>query len=477
MVEAPFFGKRVKWCSVPLSETIERGKRLEAAVFDLDLKDAKRVLDQSGLPMSPLCGENGLASSYRPGICKRIFVEYSPTAIPMFTPSQIVDLLPKPEKYLSRQMEESIGNWFVREGELLLTCSGTVGKCTLVTKTLKGKCVSQNLIRIVPRRPEQLGYLYTYLRTKIGQLMLTRNNYGAVIQHIDPEHLSGVPVPDAPEETVQEIHRLVMESFALRDSSNDLLEAANNLLFQELELPPFQEFKAEPRAFSVPISRLEGRADASFHIPLADKILSHLQAHAAEIVPAGNPRVSQGIILPGRFKRVYVEEGMGRVFFGGKQLGELDPSNKKYLSLSQHAARIKRQLELKQNMVLVTCSGTIGKVALVPKHWENWTANQHIIRIVPADSGIAGYLSVFLSTDYARTLICRFTYGSVVDEIDAAHAARIPIPFLKNGEAQKEINALALEANEKRYKAYLLEKEASAVMERDVFHLGGQPLP
>ena len=161
---------------------------------------------------------------------------------------------------------------------------------------------------------------------------------------------------------------------------------------------------------------------------------------------------------------------MGRVFFGGKQLGELDPSNKKYLSLSQHAARIKRQLELKQNMVLITCSGTIGKVALVPKHWENWTANQHIIRIIPANDRIAGYLSVFLSTEYARTLISRFTYGAVVDEIDAAQAARIPIPFLKDQGAQEKISALALEANEKRYQAYLLEKEAAEVMERDVFH-------
>jgi type I restriction enzyme, S subunit len=62
--------------------------------------------------------------------------------------------------------------------------------------------------------------------------------------------------------------------------------------------------------------------------------------------------------------------GQGVPFFGGKELLELDPAGKKYLSIKQYGKRIQEQLQLKQNTVLVTCSGTIGKVALVPKHWE-----------------------------------------------------------------------------------------------------------
>ena len=121
-------------------------------------------------------------------------------------------------------------------------------------------------------------------------------------------------------------------------------------------------------------------------------------------------------------------------------------------------------------MTLITCSGTIGKVALVGKHWNNWTANQHIIRIVPADKNIAGYLNIFLASDYGKALITRFTYGSVVDEIDDNHVRQIAIPLLKNCEIQKKINDLALEANEKRYEAYLLEQEALNVMDKEVIY-------
>ena len=119
-------------------------------------------------------------------------------------------------------------------------------------------------------------------------------------------------------------------------------------------------------------------------------------------------------------------------------------------------------------MTLITCSGTIGKVALVGKHWENWAANQHIIRVVPANDEIAGYLNVFLSSEYGYQLITHFTYGSVVDEIDDNHVRQIPIPLLKDKSVQDRINALALEANKKRYEAYLLEQQAIEIMNNEV---------
>lgn len=229
--------------------------------------------------------------------------------------------------------------------------------------------------------------------------------------------------------------------------------------------------KAAPvDTFSVRLSEMSGRLDASYHVPLVDAIIEHLKRYAEEVTTIGDPCISREVILPGRFKRVYVDEGYGRVFIGGKQLYELDPTNKKYLSNVHHGDRISRQLELHENMTLITCSGTIGKVALVGKHWENWTANQHIIRVVPASKDIAGYLNIFLASDYGKALITRFTYGSVVDEIDDNHVRQIAIPLLKNHEVQKRINDLALEANEKRYQAYLLEQEVLGIMDKEIIY-------
>lgn len=467
----------VKWCSVSLSEVISSGKRIDATTFDMELKHARTLLDNLNIECLPTIGDKGFCTAYRPGICKRIFVKKSKNSIGMLTPSQITDIHPNAEKFLSTNMNEYISNWYVKSGEILLTCSGTIGNLAYVSKTLHKRCISQNLIRIVPKNTTDAGYIYTFLKSKIGQLFLTRNNYGAVIQHIDPEHLEHILIPNAPKEIKEKIHNLIVKSYELRDESNEMIDEATRLLIEELQLPSINEIDVElykkdasVDTFSIKLSQMAGRADASYHVPIVDAIVKHLGQHAAEVTTIADKRISSDVILPGRFKRVYVEEGNGRVFIGGKQLWELDPTNKKYLSLTHHGDRIAKQLELHENMTLITCSGTIGKVALVGKHWENWTANQHIIRVVPANKDIAGYLNIFLASDYGYQLITRFTYGSVVDEIDDNHVRQIKIPLLKNVDIQNKINNLALEANKKRYEAYQLEQEALRIMDDEVIY-------
>lgn len=465
----------IKWCAVALSDVIARGKRLEASVFDVEAKQARSLIAKGKYPQSFIGGASGMASSYVCGRFKRIWVEKSD--MPIYQPSSIVDIKPSPDGYISAKTKTDIDALRVKENQILMTCSGTIGKVSYVSRTLANRIFSHDLLRIDCRKADEAGYVYAFLKSKIGNRILLTNSYGAVITHIEPEHLATVPIPDAPAMLKKKIHDLIVRSYDLRDKSNDLIDEATALLIRELALPPIGDFdvsfyrkNAAVDTFSVKLSDMAGRLDASYHVPIVDAIIEHLQQNAEEVTTVGDPCISKEVILPGRFKRVYVDEGYGRVFIGGKQLYELDPTNKKYLSNVHHGDRISRQLELHENMTLITCSGTIGKVALVGKHWENWTANQHIIRVVPASKDIAGYLNIFLASDYGKALITRFTYGSVVDEIDDNHVRQIAIPLLKNHEAQKRINDLALAANEKRYQAYLLEQEALGIMDKEIIY-------
>ncbi|MCI7007234.1 MAG: restriction endonuclease subunit S, partial [Clostridium sp.] len=455
----------VKWCAVALSDVVARGKRLEASVFDVEAKQAYMLLTHGKYPAVNLISKNGpVEKAYYGGRLKRHYVdETEPGAVGFLGSSEMLDCKPEPVKFMLNDVKTT--DVRVKQGVVLISRSGTIGNVTYVGNTLSKFFVSEHAIRIECK--DFPGYVYAFLKTKIGKLIVCSTQYGAVIQEIEPEHLATVPIPDAPTMLKKKIHDLIVRSYELRDESNDLIDQATALLIGELKLPDIDAFdvglykKAAPvGTFSVRLSEMSGRLDASYHVPIVDAIIEHLKRYAEEVTTVGDPRISREVILPGRFKRVYVDEGYGRVFIGGKQLYELDPTNKKYLSNVHHGDRISRQLELHENMTLITCSGTIGKVALVGKHWENWTANQHIIRILPASEDIAGYLNIFLASDYGKVLITRFTYGSVVDEIDDNHVRQIAIPLLKNHTVQKKINDLALEANEKRYQAYLLEQEA-----------------
>ena len=463
----------LKWCSVTLSDVVSRGKRLEASVFDIEAKHARELIVHGKYSPVPLVGEDGLVKkAHYGGRLKRNYVPKNyENAIGFIGSSEMLDIYPRPIKFMVN--DQRVEDLHIRKDTVLLSRSGTIGNVSFVNKTLSELLVSEHAMRL--ECDEYAGYVYAFLKSKTGKLLVTSNNYGAVILQIEPEHLSMVPVPNAPAVIKQKIHTLITESYRLRDESNGLIDEAMRLLTEELHLPPVEELNpisktAPVETFSVKLSQMAGRADASYHVPIVDGIEKHLQMHAEEVTVVGDSRISKEVILPGRFKRIYVEEGVGRVFIGGKQLGELDPSNKKYLSLTHHGDRIGKQLELHENMTLITCSGTIGKVTLVGKQWEKWTANQHIIRIVPADESIAGYINIFLSSDYGHELITRYTYGSVVDEIDDNHVRQIPIPLLKNKGIQARINELALQANQKRYEAYLLEQRALKVMDDEVIY-------
>lgn len=462
----------LKWCSVSLSDVVSRGKRFEASVFDVEAKKARSIIAHGKYPATTVGGDKGLTTSYVCGRFKRIWVEKSD--MPIYQPSTILDIKPTPDGYISKRTRTNIEALRVHKGQVLMTCSGTIGKVSYVSKTLDNKILSHDLLRITCNNGDDAGYIYTYLKSKIGNKILLTNSYGAVITHIEPEHLSTVPIPDAPTEIKKRINDLIVRSFELRDESNELIDQATALLIEELHLPDISAFdvdfykkRAPVDTFSVKLSDMAGRLDASYHVPIVNAITDHLQKYAEEVTTIGNKRISKEVILPGRFKRVYVEEGYGRVLIGGKQLHEIDPSGKKYISSTKHD-KLLGKLEVYENTTLITRSGTIGKVALVPKHWEHWIPSDHIIRVVPASKDIAGYLNIFLASDYGFQLITRFTYGSVVDEIDDNHVRAVPVPLLKDHSIQQQINELALEANEKRYKAYLLEQEALSMMDEEV---------
>lgn len=463
----------VKWCSVSLAEMVERGKRLEASVFDVEARQAWDLINNNKYPITSLGGANGLTTSYTCGRFKRIWVKKS--KYPIYQPSSVVDLKPTPDGYISKKTKVDIDSLRVHRGQILLTCSGTIGKVSLVSKTLDNAIFSHDLLRIDCKNPVDVGYIYTYLKSKIGSQILITNKYGAVITHIESEHLDTVPIPNAPDAIKSKINDLIMQSYDLRDESNALIDQAQALLVKELNLPPISEIKVDTldksksvQTFNVKLSEMAGRADASYHVPIVDAIVDILKKNAAEVTTVGDERISKSVVLAGVFKRTYVEEEYGYPFLGGKEITQLNPKTEKFLSKAIHKSRYEKELKVTENTVLVTDRGTIGTVALVPKHWNNYAVSQNVLKLVPANNDIAGYIYVFLSSECGGILLRRQTYGSVVDMIDNHSLEMVEFPLLKNQDVQKQINDLALQANEKRYQAYLLEQKALKVLDEEV---------
>lgn len=462
----------LRWCSISTEEVRNNAYRLDASAYDLEAMEALSRVYHSPYSWVYLWGENGLVEeAYVGNRFKRIYTE-NKTDIPFFLPSDIENVYPSPSKFISEQTEVNFDKLRVQKEILLVSVSGTIGKTSLVGKKLVNQIFSHDLLRITFRGTYDLGYVYAYLNTEEGLKLLQSNNYGAVIDHIEPEHLKNLPIPNAPEEIKRSIHDAVIASYDLRDQSNDLIDEAQRLLYEALGLPEKMDLKpkyyapqAGFRCFTMSSNELNNRFDVSYHLPEIKEILSLISKQAAEVTTLGDPRISKEIILAGVFKRTYVNKDLGTPFLGGRDITQLAPKVDKYLSYSVHKVRIHKELEVFENYILISDRGTIGKVQIVPKHWNGWAVSQNIIKLIPISSSIAGYIYIYLQTSLGQALIKRETYGSVVDMIDDNNVASIPIPLLKDNSMQSRINDLVLQANELRYQAYLKEQEALQQME------------
>ncbi|MEM1407310.1 MAG: restriction endonuclease subunit S [Bacteroidota bacterium] len=461
----------VKHTSVSLTDIFNNKLRLEANAFNLEAKVAKEKVLANKYGVVNLWSPEGLVDTafHRPRF-KRIYVDHA--EIPFFQPSSITEVYPKPARYISAKTDVDLKSLKVEKGMLLMTVSGTIGKVAIAGKKLDQQVFSHDLLRLKGKGSYDTGFIYTYFLTETGQHILQSNNYGAVIKHIEPEHLHNIIIPNAPEALKRRIHNLVIESYELRDQSNDLIDEAENILIQELQLPSIENLQVdhfdnlvELRNYSVKLSELSVRLDGSYHVSEAKSIIDILNQSANEVTFIGDNKISSEVLHPNRFKRVYASADNGVPFFGGKNLLDLNPTSGKYLALAQHEETINNELRVKENSLIVTRSGTIGKVALVPKHWHDWIGSDDLLRIYPFSRELAGYIFCWLNSPYGSLLLNRNVYGSVVDHIEVEHLERTEIPLLKNQNKQNEINKLVLKANDLRHQAHLKEQQSIKEME------------
>ena len=280
-----------------------------------------------------------------------------------------------------------------------------------------------------------------------------------------------VPIPNPPSQIKKPIAEKIIRTVNLRDEANELLDQADSIFFDALGLRRIKELnpdyfgEADNKLFNVTLTQLNSRLDGSFHIPLAGKVIGELHRADVELTCCDDERVSKKIHLPGRFTRQYVDQEYGFPFLSSKNISQIYPVGLKYLSRVKHRSRI-GDLILKENIILVTRSGTVGKVQICPRYFEHFTANEHILRLYPSKEINPGYIYTFLSSEYGEVLIKRYTYGSVVDEIDDTQLGMVPFPIPKDKSLIDKIGNLVLEANMKRNKAWISENEAIAQVEK-----------
>lgn len=472
--------KRKWWSSVPLTSFpaswLSSGEqRLDGGYYANDTFQALLLLQKRGFRLERL--KSLVSDTFVMGRFKRVYATDKEAGWPYLSASEALMFRPESNRYIAKDHAPKNANGhFVEEGWILISCSGTVGRMTVTSKRLEKFFLTHDLIRIVPSDEIPIGFIYAYLSSWIGQALLSKDQYGSAIKHIEPHHVDRVPVPLIDKTDQKRVHSMIMRAFELRAYANSLLDEANTVLHDLLGLPEFNddlvEYYTRPnkdetdhippaKSFVLSALNLSDRLDGSYHVPVASTAVKLVRQAKYEAIMLG--RIVDRVYVAPRFKRIYVPEEYGTEFLQGSHLTQFSPDNLRYIS-NTLTKGLERWI-ISEGWVLVTCSGTIGRVGIVPSAHDRWAASQHILRIVPKENeSHAGYIMAFLTTPYGQHQLKSKIYGAVVDELTEADTEAVWIPNAPY-DVQKEIGQKVVEAYEKKELANQIEDEAIGLLE------------
>lgn len=363
-------------------------------------------------------------------------------------------------KYSSRKYGFDL-DAVLQPGMILTGRVGAIGQTAFVPPHwIKKKAMgSDNIIRIVTKPEVKKGFIYAFLASKMGRLILLKHSTGGVQPFITDAMVGTIPVPDFPEKFQEEIDVMIQESARLREEAADALAEAVRYFEDELVIPDktnIYRVVSIKDILSSQNHRIEGNyycADGADYIDLITTKYNY--------EPLSN--FFNKISRPDIFKRMYVKENAGLMFFGSSELFMATPKSAKFVSKRTSGID---SLVLQEGQVLLPRSGTIGDVAYATLQHAQKLASEHVIRLVPNNILRGAYAYVFLLSTAGKKILQRAVFGSVIQHIEPPMLEVIPVPIFKD--KIEWIANLAITANKNLGDAGKLELDAIAKVEAEI---------
>jgi type I restriction enzyme S subunit len=443
----------------------EGGRRLDCNPYMSGALEARDVLKR--LPKTDKLS-NVTDRIFHAGRERRTWVDDPQHGVPFLGSSDILSADLSTLPLISKKQVERNPLFMLGEHWTLITRSGTIGRMAFVRPDMAGMACSEHVLRVVPN-PERIppGYLYAFLSSRYGVPLVVSGTYGAIIQHIEPEHIADLPVPRFSPATEDTVATKVDAASRSRAQAVELLREAVRRLHQEIGLrSPTPAVKlSKPDVNSVSSECFRDRGDAYYYG--AKSTEARL---AFDDITMNRPlgEIAK-VFIPGIFKRLYASDPQyGSPYITGGDVFELAPTSDKYL-MKRVAAEY--CLLLKEGMIVVQeagqLGGLIGRPVMIGSYLDGFSCSNNMIRIVPENDVDGGYLFILLSSEHGVRLLSREAAGSSIPHTDENRVKNICVPW-PSPTKRKTIGEPAVRARKLRDQACVWEQEARDMLEAKI---------
>lgn len=420
--------------AIPISWVKRAGSRLDAGPFVGGALEARLLLEQASFKSQQL---RTLTTGFKGGLFthqfspKRTYVTDPQYGTPMLGASsmQLMDLSGLSLMSNRNVASRSYRNLIVRHGMTLASSSGIVGRLAYVRPDMDGMVSTGDTLKIQPD-PKLIhpGYLFAFLSSRYGLVLVSLGTYGSIIQHLEPDHIADLPVPRLGEPLERKVHELIEKAASNRTQAARLRRESLALMNSVLSLP---DMSREPttQSFSTFVRQAAelGRLDAAFFSPSGVKAVRSLDQYEFTKPLGDVAEVFQTNI----FKRPYVDDPQyGYPYFSGAELFTYDPEPRGFLRKT--APGIKDYIVRKDWLLMQDAGqlgGLIGKIMRVSKQQDMCVVSNHLIRIHSPVRRDSAYIFTLLWSPIGYRAVVRNAFGSSIPQLESAHLARIMVPW------------------------------------------------
>ena len=162
--------------------------------------------------------------------------QYLDRGVPFIRVSNLSPLEISKEKYISKDLYDSMRQHQPERGEILFSKDATPGIAHYLREQPQEMIVSSGILRLKSKTSKISDeYLTVVLNSIITKEQANRDVGGSVILHWRPDQIANVAVPILPDETQHKIQDLLVESSVLHQQSKHLLECAKRAVELAIE--------------------------------------------------------------------------------------------------------------------------------------------------------------------------------------------------------------------------------------------------
>lgn len=457
---------------IPNTWLKNEGNRLDCGPFvsgSIEARYKLKALSGKTASLSKLTVPGGILNG---PVFKRYYVNDERYGIPFLGSSDMVNsrfeklpLFSTAEAYKTK-----LKPLILKEGSSLISCSGTIGKMAYVTKEMAGFLSSQHLIKVIPDEAKvNWGYLYAFLSSTYASSIIKSGTYGAIITHIEPHHISDLPVPRFSLDVENGIGNKIKNASEKRSTANNFLRKAGEAVNEFFNFP--SKLASSYRVFNTSIAKskfVQARMDATYHDQIAQ-----LSDELVENTGAKMSLSDLGVLTgeSGRMKLVFTESDHGVPFSTSGEIFRARYEPQRFLAKSKLGDV--SDWGVRQEDILLARSGQVGGIigtgVWADSRFENAAVSVDVIRIKAQESQVLpGYLYAYLMcTDVGYRQLIRSAAGSSIPHLASDDVLKLKLPRMEHHE-EKVIHELVCKAGELAAEAQRLEDEAVKMVEDEI---------